>query len=114
LDYITHLDIHKESHINKIKIYDNNDIFLEKKESNYVLSTKIDIHKMVKKMIKIFKSKIITSEKNIDFILELDASVPQFVKSSDEKINQILFNLLSNSLKITKVGFISLKITYEN
>jgi len=115
-DYISQMDFYNSKNQNKSEFinYQNN-IKIQSKTDRIenLISTKIDIHKLIKKLSKIFKSRVNSSEKNIDFILEIDESVPELIKSSSDKITQILFNLLSNSLKFTKVGLIKLKINYE-
>jgi len=113
-DFITNLDFHKQRDFNKSNFDNQNSVNLQSKmDFENIIFTKLDIRKLVKKLSKLFKSKIQMTDKNIDFNLEMEESVPQYIKSSWDKISQILFNLLSNSLKFTKVGFISLKIKYE-
>jgi len=85
---------------------------ISRKDTIFIKSifTRIDIHKTVSKIIKIFRSKIILAEKKIDLIMNIEKSVPKIIITSLEKINQILFNLLSNSFKFTKFGKIILSM----
>lgn len=48
--------------------------------------------------------------KNVEFILEYDESIPKMVFGDPLKLNQILYNLLGNSVKFTLKGFIKLKL----
>lgn len=49
-------------------------------------------------------------EKYIDFKLNLDPSVKDVLIGDEVRIKQILFNLLSNSIKFTNKGYIELKV----
>jgi len=124
-DFITNHDLNDNN--NKISSNKKNKIIkmdsfimleknkYEKNEEVYKqICTDINIHKLFRKMVNIFKSKLLLSDKKIDINLEIDDSVPTLIKSSLEKITQILFNLLSNSMKFTKFGCINLKVIYEN
>jgi len=52
-------------------------------------------------------------EKGLEFKIDIENSVPLIVKMDDLRLKQILINLLSNSVKFTNSGVISLYI-YEN
>jgi len=123
-DFITNHDInYKESKkTNNSKKLNNQDSLKMLEKNKYEkdvevynkLPTGINIHKLLRKLVNIIRSKIILAEKKIDVILEIDITVPFVIKSSLEKITQILFNLLSNSMKFTKFGCINLKVNYDN
>lgn len=53
------------------------------------------------------------TEKNLQFIVRYDDSVPSVLYGDDLRIRQILFNLLSNAYKYTKSGFVQFSISYE-
>ena len=114
-DFITKTGIETEIE-NKNK---NLTVDLEKMSKKLVINdtviiksilSKINIHKLLKKLVKIFESKIILADKKIKIKLEIGKNVPEIIKSSLDKITQILFNLLSNSMKFTKNGFISINL----
>lgn len=52
-------------------------------------------------------------EKRLEFNIKLESNIPNFVKVDELRLKQILINLLSNSLKFTKEGEISIYV-YEN
>lgn len=49
-------------------------------------------------------------EKDIDFTLQIDKDVPEVLMIDSLRLNQILMNLLSNSIKFTSHGFVKLKV----
>ncbi|WP_395059902.1 CHASE domain-containing protein [Polaromonas sp.] len=51
------------------------------------------------------------AEKNLDFKLDIDASVPAWVRSDPTRIRQIINNLLGNALKFTAQGQIALAVS---
>ncbi len=56
---------------------------------------------------------LIAQEKNIEFIVHLDDSVPEQVLTDSTRIRQIITNLLTNALKFTEQGYIRLDAHYE-
>jgi PAS domain S-box-containing protein len=68
----------------------------------------IDLFKLIHQVIDLFKHQ--AQEKDIDLLLFIDKAVPQFVLADSVRLKQILVNLLSNALKFTIVGEVSLYI----
>ncbi|MEO7121353.1 MAG: ATP-binding protein [Ginsengibacter sp.] len=58
-----------------------------------------------------FKSKIV--EKKLQFFIDIDATLPDVLDGDATRLTQILVNLISNALKFTAKGSISIKITNE-
>lgn len=54
-----------------------------------------------------------SNEKLLDFHLEIDPNIPEFIHSDPTRLLQILNNLLSNALKFTHKGFIKLKLIVD-
>jgi len=116
---------------NYIKTFSNNfdDECIQESKSHYIyednISNKIRgseqleevqfcFPKILNKMVKIFKTKINLSGKNISIITEVSEGFPKIIKLDLNKINQILFNLLSNSFKFTNIGTIKINLTFQN
>ncbi len=53
-------------------------------------------------------------EKDIEFALEIDESLPELVATDKQKVNQILLNLLSNAVKFTDEGKVTLSLSYRD
>jgi PAS domain S-box-containing protein len=54
------------------------------------------------------------SKKHIDFKIELAKNVPEYLYIDRWRLNQILTNLLSNALKFTQHGHVTISITYQS
>ncbi|HMG67104.1 MAG TPA: ATP-binding protein, partial [Chitinophagaceae bacterium] len=51
------------------------------------------------------------NENGIEFLMEISASLPDYIISDRHRIHQLLVNLIGNSIKFTKEGQIGIKIT---
>ena len=54
-----------------------------------------------------------TDEKGITFVIEYPEDMPRWVFGDPTRLGQILNNLISNAIKFTDTGKVSLKITFE-
>ncbi|MDN4607165.1 response regulator [Sporosarcina highlanderae] len=54
--------------------------------------------------------RIMASDKNLGFKIELQDGLPEFIYSDEVKINQVLKNLLSNAFKFTNSGEVRLSV----
>lgn len=70
-----------------------------------------DILKLLKDILKIFK--IRAEEKGIHFALELSSEMPQYLVSDELKIKQVISNLVSNAIKFTSKGSVTLTAQVE-
>lgn len=68
-----------------------------------------DLHKLLCDLADTFALR--AEEKKLEFILDIDKSVPQYVNSDPSRIRQIINNLCSNALKFTSKGQIVLKVS---
>lgn len=50
------------------------------------------------------------NQKRLQLIIECEANVPQYVRTDEVKLRQVLVNLLGNALKFTKQGTISVQV----
>lgn len=69
---------------------------------------KVDIKEIVQETAELIEFQ--AKRKNINFIVNYKAFIPQYLFTDGNRIKQILINLLSNSLKFTQNGFIKLTI----
>jgi len=56
---------------------------------------------------------LLKEKKPINFVLDIDENIPLLLFGDDQRIKQILNNLLSNAFKYTKEGTVDLIINYE-
>ncbi len=68
-----------------------------------------NLHETVDAVYKLLKFK--ADEKQVEFILDIDPAVPEYLSFDTLRLNQILMNLLSNAIKFTDRGFVKLKVT---
>ncbi|MEA3289902.1 MAG: ATP-binding protein [Campylobacterota bacterium] len=88
---------------------------LSKIENNKLEIEKVDFdtQKEFKSIIDIFNAR--ASEKNIVITLNIEKSVPQYIKSDPLRLKQIVANLLSNAIKFTPNSkSIYVDINYDN
>jgi CheY-like chemotaxis protein len=77
---------------------------LQKKPTN--------IHNLFDEIGSIFSMTL--SNKGIDFIIDVDKSVPQSLLIDDVRLRQILFNLIGNAVKFTHYGYVKLQLKILN
>ncbi|MGD8849917.1 MAG: HAMP domain-containing sensor histidine kinase [Anaerolineales bacterium] len=94
----------------KLKIIINNILDLSKIEAGELSLDicPINIHEVIQSEIK--KLEALVEGRDIDFILDISESLPAEMFGDEERIKQIIFNLVSNSLKFTEVGYIKLSV----
>ncbi len=71
-----------------------------------------NVKHLIQNTSEILKYKI--QEKKLAFKIEIDPQVPLEIKGDPGRIGQILLNLLSNALKFTESGSITVKLSLEN
>jgi len=72
-------------------------------------SSDFDLNAFIKDIVDLFK--IRTQEKGIFFHYQALSKLPQSIHADEKRLRQILINLLGNSVKFTKQGGITLKIS---
>ena len=78
-----------------------------------VIIEEIDVENVALEMKQIFE--VVAHEKSIDFTFEILESAPKTIRSDEQKLDQILKNLLSNALKFTPdKGKVHLQFSGEN
>lgn len=88
----------------------NNILDISKIEASELRLERIDFdfQKCVKNGIALLKN--LAQQKNIDLILEIDSQVPRFLKGDQTRFTQILNNLVSNAIKFTERGSVTVKL----
>lgn len=56
---------------------------------------------------------VMAEEKNLDFVVKLDVNLPKYIVGDERRLEQILINILSNSVKFTSDGVVELIISPE-
>jgi signal transduction histidine kinase/CheY-like chemotaxis protein len=88
-----------------------NDILdLSKIESGYISLdlSKVNFNELTDYIDTAFRH--ISTFKKLNFTIETEEGLPEFIETDSQRLNQILKNLLSNSFKFTESGSVSLKI----
>jgi signal transduction histidine kinase len=71
-------------------------------------SKDFDIHELMNNLVNVMQYK--KDEKTIDFQLSFGASVPRHINGDKLRLNQILFNIVGNSVKFTDAGFVKIDV----
>jgi two-component system aerobic respiration control sensor histidine kinase ArcB len=73
-----------------------------------VLCKKMDIKKLVTHIVDIEKPAAV--QKNLDFTMEFDETIPSVLMSDEYRVSRILLNLISNAIKFTIKGSIHFSV----
>ena len=68
-----------------------------------------DLQKIVSSVCHLFKAK--ADSKGLDFILQLDENLPQYITGDPFRLSQVLNNFLSNAIKFTEKGSIGVDVS---
>ena len=92
----------------------NNILDLSKIEAGRVHLTEknFDLYRMLNDLSDMFQLK--ADDKNLQLVFEYDANVPQYIRTDEMKLRQILINLLNNALKFTQEGGVSVRVSLDN
>ncbi|WPV02788.1 response regulator [Mucilaginibacter sp. cycad4] len=74
-----------------------------------IIRTSNNVYDIVNSVFNLLKFK--ADENNIEFLLDIEDEVPEYLMLDSLRLNQILMNLLSNALKFTERGYVKLRIT---
>ncbi|MCA1404342.1 response regulator [Ensifer sp. IC3342] len=77
-----------------------------------VYSNEINIHDFLDQIVDMFRPQ--AQAKGIAFEHDRAAALPQYVRTDEKRLRQILVNLLSNALKFTERGHIRFDVGYRN
>lgn len=72
----------------------------------------INIKAVLQQIVDMFQMK--AAQKNIEFVYQPCSNLPDYVATDKQRFRQILINLISNAIKYTERGSVTLKISYRN
>ena len=73
---------------------------------------KVDLNALIQQLNDMFQTQ--AEAKNIEFLVDIQTSLPRYVTVDEKRLRQILLNLLSNAIKFTNQGKVELFINYRN
>jgi signal transduction histidine kinase len=73
-----------------------------------VESTTVNVRKLVEDAAKLFRTQ--AEAKNLEFVVDIEDALPPYILIDGTRLRQIVFNLLSNALKFTQEGSISIRV----
>ena len=73
------------------------------------VNSSVKIRDFVSEIVNLFSTKIEKSK--IEFLTDIDASLPESIKLDAQKLRYILLNILTNSVRMTEHGKISIKVS---
>jgi adenylate cyclase len=74
--------------------------------------TAFDLHYLLDDLQSMFRLK--TNSKGLQLLFNRTPDVPQYVRTDEVKLRQVLINLLSNAIKFTKAGSVFLKVKSQS
>ena len=76
-----------------------------------IISGNYQFSSLVHDVISIIKMKVVDS--NLQFVTNIDCNIPNSLFGDETRVRQVLLNILSNAVKYTKRGFVSLSVSGE-
>jgi signal transduction histidine kinase/CheY-like chemotaxis protein len=73
-----------------------------------LIPEQVELRRLLDSVLELLKPQL--DEKHLELRLEVDARVPQSIMSDSEKIRQILINFLSNAVKFTATGGVTVRL----
>lgn len=75
--------------------------------------TDFDLHRLLDSLVEMFTRQ--ANIQSLELKFDRSESVPQYIRTDEIKLRQVLVNLLDNAIKFTKLGWVALRVkTIEN
>lgn len=77
-----------------------------------IINAEFQLSSVINDVVNIISTRI--GDKPIDFVIDIDASIPAYLIGDEIRIRQIFVNLLSNAVKFTKEGYVGFKLEVKH
>jgi two-component system sensor histidine kinase/response regulator len=74
-----------------------------------LLETEFDVHQLLRSLEAMLQLK--AKSKGLKLSFDCDLTVPQYIKTDENKLRQVLINLLGNAIKFTDQGSVTMRVT---
>ncbi|MBE9128006.1 MULTISPECIES: GAF domain-containing protein [unclassified Coleofasciculus] len=74
--------------------------------------TSVDLYRLLNSLEEMLQLK--ANSKNLQLVFDYDSTVPQYVRTDESKLRQVLINLLGNAIKFTSEGSVMLRVAVES
>jgi PAS domain S-box-containing protein len=88
----------------------NNVLEMSKIEAGRITlnETNFDLYRLLNNLEALFQLKF--QSKGVNFLCQREAIVPRYIRTDENKLNQVLLNLVSNALKFTHTGSVEVQV----
>ncbi|MDR1053352.1 MAG: response regulator [Planctomycetaceae bacterium] len=76
-----------------------------------IVEDEYQLHSLIYDVIGIIRTRL--NEGTVDFFVDIDSTVPNYMIGDEVRLRQILLNILSNAIKYTRAGFATLMVRGE-
>jgi len=76
-----------------------------------IVSAEYNVKKMIQDLVHMLQIRM--QEKDLEFRVDIDETMPSVLFGDEKRIKQILLNLLTNAVKYTEKGFVTLSVSAE-
>ncbi len=76
-----------------------------------IVSAEYNVKKVIQDLVNMIQIRV--QEKNLELRVDVDANTPSILFGDEKRMKQIILNLLTNAVKYTENGFVSLSVSAE-